>query len=110
MNSWACSRSEGLVAGRGCELARAMGAVASEVLGHYRNHPNLVGEEIARPSPLVLADPDELQRVFVNPACNALEAFDGQPGTLWPASRPGNDNSSSRCATTTSASPPRCFP
>ncbi len=58
-------------------------ALVDEVLDLYANVPDLeVKRDMDRTVPALLGDPDELRRVLVNLARNAVEALDGRAGTL----------------------------
>lgn len=60
-----------------------LAAVARSVLDLYANTPRLaVRAEIADGLPPVTADPDEMRRVLVNLAKNAVEAVEGRGGTM----------------------------
>ncbi len=58
-------------------------SLLDEVLDLWRGAESLVIQrEIGRPLPSLPADPDELRRVLVNLANNAVEALEGRKGTL----------------------------
>ena len=60
-----------------------VGALVHDVMSLYREVPNVeVTLDVDDEVPAVLADPDELRRVFVNVAGNSVEALDGRKGTL----------------------------
>ncbi|MCE9638422.1 MAG: HAMP domain-containing histidine kinase [Planctomycetes bacterium] len=57
--------------------------IVRRVADLYRSTPALAASADVEPGlPTVLADPDELHRVLVNLAKNAVEAMEGRPGTL----------------------------
>ena len=58
-------------------------ALVEEALDLWRQAPDLTIERrIERPLPMLSADPDELRRVVVNLAKNAVEAMEGRTGHL----------------------------
>ena len=57
--------------------------IARRVVQLYANTPHLtLRADVADGLPTILADPDELNRVLVNLAKNAVEAMEGRDGTL----------------------------
>ncbi len=67
-----------------------VGPLVQEVLELYAGVPGInVTVDVTPGLPPVLADPDELRRVVVNLAGNAVEALDGSEGTLAATVLPG---------------------
>lgn len=70
-----------------------LGEIVRRVVDLYASTPRLKVEvDVEDGLPAVLADPDEMQRVLVNLAKNAVEAMDGRDGTLRVALRRDGDH------------------